>query len=48
MNASREKEFTLRLPANGKSYRTLPAGRVVAPGEKVVVKPMTTVVLREM
>lgn len=48
MNASRTKEFTLRLPANGNSYRMLPDGRVVAPGEKVVVKPMTTVVLREM
>lgn len=47
MNATHDKEFTLRLPADGNSYRILPAGRVCAPGEKLVVKPMSTIVLRK-
>ena len=47
MNASHDKEFTLCLPASGKSYRVLPEGRVYASGEKLVVRPMSTVVLRE-
>lgn len=47
MNATHDKEFTLRLPADGNSYRILPAGRVCEPGEKLVVKPMSTIVLRK-
>ncbi len=48
MNASTDREFTFRLPDNGKTYRLLPAKEFFRGNQILSVKPGSTLVLRQL